>query len=160
MTTIVYRNGVFAADGASFAGSLRQPGNVAKIVRCPGGFLAGACGSAAFCESWNAWASGGRAGEPPQPAPDDDKSGGDCGILIHPDGRLQQFEAFGVYFVEGDYYAIGAGDAVAMGAFFVGATAEQAIRAAIFHDSHTGGDPTILELDALAILAATEEKAA
>lgn len=146
MTTIVYRDGVLAADGAAFAGHLRQPGNVTKVVRSPAGHLAAACGSAAFCERWNAWVQGGMAEDPPEPERDTPEHGGDCGVLVHPDGRLQAFESFGPYFVDGPYFAMGAGDAIALGAFYAGASAEVAIMAAITYDAHTGGSPTILRL--------------
>lgn len=147
MTTIVYRDGVLAADSMSLAGNIIQPGSVIKIVRGPRGELGGACGSTAFCENWKLWVSGSLNEMPEHEGPVGDE-GGDMGIVVHPDGRLELFEHNGSYFVDGPYFADGAGAAVAMGAMYMGATAEQAIRAAIKHDAFTGGEPTLLSLSA------------
>jgi len=50
--------------------------------------------------------------------------------------------------VRAPFYALGSGYQVAMGAMEFGATAEEAVRAAIKWDTGSGGDVTVLRLGA------------
>ncbi|PIB91272.1 hypothetical protein [Caulobacter sp. FWC2] len=154
MTTIAYRDGVLAADTQSTCGNHRQPGEAIKVAVGPMG-LGTACGSAAFCETWLAWV---RGDEPERPVPERaDEHGGDCGILIHRDGRLQLFEHNGAHFPAGAYFAEGTGMGPALGALYHGATAEQAIEAAIALDVFSGGRVMAVRL---ADIPATQAEAA
>lgn len=140
MTTIVYRDGVLAADTVTSRGNSLLRG-VTKIARGPDGRLGGACGSAAFMGEWLAWISTG--GERPMPK-SDEKYGDDVGLLIDAAGNLEIHEASGVFKINPPYYAMGSGSPEALGALFAGADAETAVKAAIEHDAHTGGDVIVL----------------
>lgn len=113
---------------------------VTKIVKGPDGRMGGACGSAAFMGDWLTWLK--HEGERPTPEQDENRS--DCGLVIWPDGRIEMFEAGGSFEMTPPYFAIGSGRPEALGAMYAGATAEQAVRAAIEHDAFTGGDVTVL----------------
>lgn len=137
MTTIAYRDGMLAADTALSYGSMLR--GATKIVRAPDGVLAGAAGNATYCTAFLDWACGERS---PKNAPKAKMSNGsmDRGVLFHPSGLVEIFEQDGIIRCRPPYYAFGSGKAEALGAMFVGATAEQAVRAAIEHDPDTGGD--------------------
>lgn len=140
MTTIAYRDGVIAADGASFRGQTRIDGMV-KVARGPEGRLGGACGHAGFMTGWLDWIAG-RCSAPPEPKMTQDTA--DAGLIVYPDGRIELHEADGVFSIATPYYAMGCGRDQALGAMFTGATAEVAIKAAIAHDAYTGGEVTVL----------------
>jgi len=141
MTTIAYKQGVLASDtGATMGGS--RLGRVEKIVRAADGRLAAAAGNAAYAHAFRAWVLKGE-GEPPS-AKSDDPSVANRGIIFHPCGRIQVFEDVGSFDVTAPYYAIGSGRPEALGAMHAGATAEQAVRAAMEHDEHTFGEVLVL----------------
>jgi ATP-dependent HslUV protease subunit HslV len=140
MTTIVYRDGVIAADTMLSCGDSLKYG-ITKIARGPDGRLGGGCGDAAFTTPWLRWLRG-DIDQMPEPKFDD--KGGDTGFVVWPDGKIEVFERGGSFMVEWPYFAIGSGSPEAMGALFVGASAEEAVRAAIQHDAHTGGAVQVL----------------
>lgn len=61
-------------------------------------------------------------------------------LMIKPNGRVYKYDNDNPHYLKGvDYLAIGTGQSVALGAFYQGATAVEAIQAAIEHDSHSRG---------------------
>lgn len=139
MTTIAYRDGVLAADTLMCSGDSKLAG-VTKIAQGPGGRMGGACGTAAFLGGWLAWLTG--DGNRPTPVRGDNQN--DCGLVIWPDGRIEVFEDGGSFVVTAPYFAMGSGRPEALGAMFAGADAETAVRAAMAHDCHSGGETTLL----------------
>lgn len=145
MTTIAYRGGVLAADTA-YSNSWVVDGRSPKIVRLPDGRLGAATGDASFMGLWLRWCEGGCDGERPAPGLDKDGETRDTAILVELDGSLTVYEGRGSFNYRPEYIAFGSGRGVALGAMWAGATAEQAVRAAIEHDTHTRGSVTVLEL--------------
>jgi hypothetical protein len=136
MTTIVYRNGILAADSQITFGSKLM--GATKIVRAHDGVLAGAGGKGGYAREFLDWAVGDRRSTPPEAKEGDDFM--DRGCLFYPDARVEVFEASGRMIYHPPYYAFGSGGSEALGALYMGATAEQAVAAAIAHDIYTGGD--------------------
>jgi hypothetical protein len=133
MTTIVYRDGVMAADSGSWAGDASH-GWAEKVVRGVDDVLYGCAGDAAEAEGFLAWVRSGYRGEPPKPEYSADKKESSFIVLIaRPGERVGLRSGGGEERYEAPYYAIGAGASVAFGALFMGATAEQAIEAAKEH---------------------------
>jgi ATP-dependent HslUV protease subunit HslV len=141
MTTIVYRDGELAADTGMTAGG-SMVGHVTKIGRNAKGDLAGAAGDASYNFAFIAWFVVGEQGSAPE-AKEDDKAF-DRGVIFRRDGRIEVFEPRGRFECSAPYYALGSGRPEALGALFMGATAEQAVRAAMAHDANTFGDVDVL----------------
>lgn len=137
MTTIAYRHGIIAADTGMTVGGSRL-GSARKIVCGPRGDLAGGAGSAAYSEGFCKWVAGGETGEPPKPNSDD--HGMDRGVIFRVNGAIEVHEPEGAFTCQAPYYAFGSWRPEALGAMYMGATAEQAIRAAMAHGAHTFGD--------------------
>lgn len=75
------------------------------------------------------------------------KSSDDCydtGIVFHRDGRIELHEVGGAFTLTASYYAVGSGRDQALGAMHAGASADDAVRAAIAHDVWTSGDVDVL----------------
>ena len=128
-----------ACDTMSSWGTLKV-GVETKIFRIPGG-LVGFAGDMSEFDKMLAWLMGDRQGKFPF-----GKSGPDC-IFAHSDGSLATIEGSGqlVPVTEG-FVAIGTGKPVAYGAFHMGASAAQAVAAAIKFDLRTGGKVRTLRL--------------
>lgn len=143
MTTIAFRDGVLAADTlVSWSGG--RAGSLRKIVQGPEGALAGACGTASFTWAFLRWFEEGESGAPP----DRNKDDGDEGMIVRPNGVCEVYDCCGRHDLIGPYVATGSGWKFALGAMFVGADAEGAVRAAMQHDVATGGDVVTLSLSA------------
>lgn len=138
MTTIAYRDGVLAAD-TLICESDRRVGRVVKIMR-RAGILAGVAGCLAHMQAFHSWFMGGMIGEPPAMKTGERTSDA---IIVH-DGRILGLGELGWDVMKANYYAIGSGAGVALGAMASGATAEQAVQAAIELDVWSGGDITVL----------------
>lgn len=138
MTTIAYRDGVLAADTLQTA-----PGGItskcATKIGGKNGVLWAATGDAAWCKSFRDWVATGMAGDAPKA---DEESGG---IIFAPGNTIIVFHRNGVEQREGlPFWADGSGQDYALGAMQVGATAEEAVRAAAAWDHHTGGEIMVL----------------
>jgi ATP-dependent protease HslVU (ClpYQ) peptidase subunit len=132
MTTIAYRAGVLAADTQMIQGT-SVIGQTVKIVRRKDGVLCGGAGDLAWVQGFQRWFLEGEEGDPP---PLDDAS---KGLIIRPKKPIEMFEEFGAIEWTSPFVAIGSGKEFALGAMYVGATAEQAVRAAMVLDPFTGG---------------------
>lgn len=141
MTTIVYRDGVLAADTLACAGD-NKIGSVIKITRNSNGDMAGAAGLASYNYAFLRWFSSMESGDPPKATRDNDNY--DRGVIFRRTGQIVVFEPDGKHELSAPYYALGSGRPEALGALYAGASAELAVRAAIAHDRGTGGDVTIL----------------
>jgi hypothetical protein len=134
MTIICYRDGIMAADGAQYMGSMRVS-RMEKIICLPGGELFAATGPAGYIQRLHNWLRGAVPG--PMPRTDDE---GFSGLLISPLGLVQAIDCFGELFpMEAPWLAIGYPDAFARGCMAGGATAEQAVRLCLEHHDGCGG---------------------
>jgi ATP-dependent HslUV protease subunit HslV len=88
------------------------------------------------------WFVKGERGRPPKA--NEDTNNFDRGVIFRNGGRIEVFEPSGTFSMSAPFYAMGSGKSEALGAMWAGATAEQAVRAAIDLDPSCGGDVTIL----------------
>lgn len=136
MTTIAYRDGILAADTQMAADDLRC-GEASKIMR-QGRLLIGFCGKLSNFEAFRSWLVGGMEGR--------FRSEGGNVFILPPSGPA-------IVWGDGDYpwretsdfWALGSGERIAIGAMDAGATAEDAVRAAIRWDTSSGGEVLTLQ---------------
>lgn len=137
MTTIAFRDGVLAADSLVTCNGLRDSTAV-KIHRVKGVLLGGS-GASAIYQKFRDWVVGGMKGQCPIEGHDFN------GLLVSPFGVIG-FNTSGPVFVNAPFYALGSGYQIAMGAMEMGATAEEAVAAAIKWDISSGGEVVTLSL--------------
>lgn len=144
MTTIVYRDGVLAADSRGYSGDATPIGNKLKIHKLKDNSLVGVTTAhPGFSEQITNWLNDGAR---PEEIPNTD-----------PDFAALHITQEGVFYycdnytpsgpLSSDYYAIGSGCKYAYGALGMGANAEEAIRIAMQFDVFTGGEVTSLKFD-------------
>lgn len=136
MTTIAYRDGILAGDTLRTSNGMRD-GFTRKVHKI-GRLLIAACGTAALCAEFRSWVVAGLNG----PSPFNDKKGdeGGNGLVIMPDGLAVIWGSSGPWALKQvPFVAMGSGEQVAMGAMAMGASAEQAVAAAMSLDTGSGG---------------------
>lgn len=139
MTTIAYRDGVLAADRLITSGTLRC-GEMRKIATNEAGWLCGCAGPITASAIVLAWIEAGAEGEPPEAKEAD-------AIIVSPDGAVHFWTGYGpLTRAHGDFFAVGSGERIAVGAMAAGASAIDAVRIAIAHDTATGGPVDYLTL--------------
>lgn len=145
MTTIVYRDGVMAADRRAYSGDKKGIGAKTKIHRLDDGTLWGVSSSNVGADALiRRWVEGGCGdASPDQLKPDSFEL-----LLVRPNGDV--FYANGNLDLTGplkaDFFAIGSGDHFAMGAMAMGASAAKAVQIASDLDLWSGEGMTVLEL--------------
>lgn len=135
MTTIAYRDGILAADTQINSGNGNRAGSLQKIGATKDGFwwaFSGACQKQAECAAWAEV----REGDPPEID--------GVLILIDPNGSHREWWGEGWLSPNDPQAAWGSGERIARGAMFAGATAVDAVRAAIALDPESGGKITVL----------------
>ena len=144
MTTVAWRDGIMAADTQSIKGDMKAIGCIKlfKTTNTRGKtVLLGISGdyleAMLYVEQY-----GGCFEEPPQ------KVTGDVDILIWDGKRLWEDSSLQhpVLVPKCKYYAVGSGASVAMGAMFMGASAKEAVSAAIAIDAMSGGRVVTMSL--------------
>lgn len=141
ITTIAYRAGVIAADTQMIQGT-SIIGHVTKIVRRDDGALCGGAGDLAWVQAFHRWFLDGCDGDPPRF--DDDCS---KGLIIRRRKPIEIFESCGAFEFRPAFVAIGSGKEFALGAMQVGASAKQAVKAAMAFDPGSGGTVMALSHD-------------
>ena len=144
MTTIAYRDGILAAGTLCTINNSIE-GRVVKIAR-RGPIMAGAAGSAPMCRAFLDWFKAGMQGEAPATQHPVSSDWNYWGLIVTPD-RLVTLMASGWMSHRAPYYAMGSGAEYALGAMAAGATAAEAVEAAMRHDTRTGGEVTVLSAD-------------
>lgn len=140
MTTIAYKDGVLAADTLATCNGYLE-GRQTKIARV-GKALVGAVGSTPMCNRFRGWVAAGMTGESPFEGKDEGN-----GIVVTPDGVIVVWSHLGPWAVQDrPYYALGSGEQIAVGAMAAGASAEEAVRIAMRHDTISGGDVMVLRV--------------
>lgn len=138
MTCIAYRDGVMACDTKCGYGPTPF-GDLCKISRRRNGDLAGAAGEALYNHKFQQWFLKNR-GKPPSARRNPDNMEE---TLIVPAGwhnACLSVEDRELVVFNGPHFAIGSGRRVAMGALHAGASAIEAVKAAIAYDEGCGGD--------------------
>lgn len=146
MTTIVYRDGVLAADTRGYSGNHTPVGNKTKIFNLEDGSILGLSSPRpGLSEAFRDWLEN---GSDMNAIPKFDQfqisalritSDGDIFYYddsVYPSGPLRA-----------DYFAIGSGDHYAFGALYAGATAIEAVEAAGQFDSFTNQDVESIKLN-------------
>lgn len=144
MTTIVWRDGVMAADSRGYGGDKCPVGQKQKIKRLADGTLIGCSSNTpGQPEAVLAWYEAGADVEKAPKFPENHFRF----LAVKPDGSAYLGEDS--FYLAGplsaEFYAVGSGEQYAMGALHMGATATQAVRAAIDLDVWTGGEITVLK---------------
>ena len=141
LTVACYRNGTLASDRAIATSNDLIFGYRTKIRRTNGKLIA-TCGQSQNGVAFQEWFE---AGEPEDKKPDLDNDF--SALVIEPDRTIKLYNnKLYAYVSETDYAAIGNGDHCAMGAMFMGASAEEAVRAACAHVLGCGGGVDVLRL--------------
>ena len=132
MTTLVYRDGILAADSRGTVNGYITPALDQKVFKLGDGRLLGFTGEAnSFCP-FKQWVEDGEMA----PAPEMIES---RAVVIAKTGPRRIFEGKGWYEERGPFSAWGSGMAAALAALYMGATAVEAVRIAIKVDSNSGG---------------------
>jgi ATP-dependent protease HslVU (ClpYQ) peptidase subunit len=139
MTTIAYRDGVLAGDTLLSYGPTQMPGHFRKVHKLGNGALYGFAGSAEVGEIMRRRLINIGQNDGILEDATDLKGEPFEAILVQPDGETFFFENRTWCRLEFPYVAMGSGKEHAMGAMHVGASAKQAVKAAITLDSATGG---------------------
>lgn len=138
MTVVVYRDGVMAGDRLVTRGGYRV-GYTTKVFRTGDGSLWGCAGETASISNFTGWLLGGMEGAMPVPI-DRGETSSYCVLHVDAGGVVRRLEAEGWCCAGGYGYAvIGSGLAVALGALHAGASARDAVLAAIEHTADCGG---------------------
>jgi ATP-dependent protease HslVU (ClpYQ) peptidase subunit len=132
MTTVVYRDGILAADTlVTQGGAVKVHGEYRKIRRI-GDHLVGTSGGVADCERFVNWLMAGEDAEPPK--------GEYAAIVVSPNGRVREIE--GGHPLprprNAKFFAIGSGAPFALAAMYAGADAVTAVKIAAKIDTATG----------------------
>lgn len=136
MTIITFRDGVLAADTLVTHNGTRVS-HAQKIFRV-GDWLIGACGTFGGIKPVEAWV---KAGADLDTAIDFGKVEDTGAILVGPSGKTYHADTGGGYVCEelSPFLAIGSGSEIALGAMYHGATAIEAVNAAIALETNCGG---------------------
>lgn len=142
MTIIVYKDGILAADSLISDGNLGW-GNIKKIAKTKSGYLAGSAGHQSKVIDFLVWAKKEDFSTLPPTKHCDNES-----IIITPKGEIWFYEnSHNFVKMKNNFIALGDGAAIAMGAVFMGANAQEAVKAAIAYCITCGGDVRYEKLD-------------
>lgn len=143
VTTVVYRDGVLAADRRGYSGSKHPIGTKAKISRLTDGWLFGcSTPTPGLAEKLRRWVEENGV-EKSLPATLEAQA-----IVIRLDGAIFYFKDGDTFSgpLEAEYVAIGSGSEYALGALTMGADAAHAVEVAIACDVWSGGGVDCLSL--------------
>lgn len=139
MTTIVYRDGVLAADRRSSDGSYILPGRYRKAYKNKTGWLYAAAGTSGPCEDLNRFMH--RAPADMDMFQSKFPRGDYSALIVSPQGELYVVERGLVEEITkvASFYALGSGSGPALGALYMGASAVDAVEIAQQIDMKSGG---------------------
>lgn len=141
MTTLVYRDGILAADSKITYGATIMPGGAKKIHKLPDGALYGFVGSLESGELMRRWLLDREQRFPGI------KTDNFEGLIVSIEDGMLFFEDRDWVKIKLPYVAMGSGKEHAYGALQVGASAIQAVKAAMKLDAGSGGRVRSLELE-------------
>ncbi len=131
MTTLVFRDGVLAADSRCTNNDWIASGAIRKVRRLADGTLLGFCGTLPDVS---------RLAEALEAGKDDLPEIDGKVVVIRPSGAIRVYEDKGWFDLDpAPFHAWGSGMPPALGALHMGASAEQAVRIACLVDSGSGG---------------------
>lgn len=132
MTTLAYRDGVFAADSRVVFGGWRAAYEVEKLYRLPDGTVCGLSGDYSAALKYAKWLADGSGGDTPSLV--------DSTVvqLLH-DGSITIHEDGASFSINTLFEAWGSGSVAARAAMYAGASASRAVEIASLLDENTGG---------------------
>lgn len=133
MTIVIYRDKTLAADTLITHGDTVWA-YAKKIIKAPDGSLAGAAGNLSFVQEFLDWAS--RVDREEYDPP---KSSHTNQALLITKKTVLYYTGPRPIVMTAKYIAIGCGTDIAYGALWMGASADQAVNAAIAHNGKCGG---------------------
>jgi 20S proteasome alpha/beta subunit len=140
MTTIAVRGTAIAADTQTTDGNGIKSTTGRKLFEVNGG-LVGVAGDLIDAMVFVEWLRNPKKARKPETHADF------LALELRADGKIYMWNAtLHALLMEDEYYAIGSGAPVAMGAMFAGSTAEQAVRAAIKWDAYSSGGIAVAQL--------------
>lgn len=146
MTIVAFKDGIMAADSASFIGEMRVAAAIPKIIRAESGMLIGCAGSCDIIDTVVPWIAAGmvRADAPKIKIEDNDLDA----LVACPDGRLFRITEKLLPFAVAEPYAIGCGTAsvFARAAMLAGLSADAAVALCIEHCRNVGGQVQVERL--------------
>ena len=130
-----------AADSALLQGNTVTIGQTKIVKRPSDGAIIASTGSAAYGAAFRDWALAGEDRERQPKRPNEDSR-----AFIFLDGIVHTFETDNgpAFEHRPSYFAVGSGMDFAIGAMWMGASAEEALKAAIEHDAYTRGPILVL----------------
>lgn len=145
MTTVVYRDGIMAADTSTVAGDWLLPEKVTKIIKLVDGRLVGFSGNFNMLAGFLEWLCCPAEHLRPRPDFKDEASA----IVVSACGkRVLKFQQAGHHQCNGPFVVLGSGLPSALGALHAGVDAREAVRIAALVDPWTGGEIESITLDA------------
>jgi len=143
MTTIAYRDGILAADTATYIheGNLRMPDQTTKIFRLSDGSLIAGGGVKRQIVDFAKWFET-KEGDKPEIADATIIRVSPNGVITIYDGKTDERDI-----TDCPFYAIGSGAMAALAAMYMGARAEQAVEIAMKLDPWTGGEVVCERID-------------
>lgn len=150
MTTIAYRDGILAGDGYSLnGGDIIESRDRIKVYLVDKALVAG-CGYAPQIESYVNWMRSpegkGSYSPPPLAYTLGDREYTSSIFIVKSLASKKVITFLGEADMPCEYYAMGSGEELALGAMAHGASAVEAVQAAALHDSATGGVITAISL--------------
>ena len=147
MTIITVKDGIMAADTASFSGVLQMAAQFPKITRGTDR-LGASCGEVRDCFAFQEWIRAGASGdkEPTYYGKGDDEVS--C-LQLLTNGSVWRKDGNGPWYPVPEIYTLGHQQACmfADGAMAAGATAEEAVRLTIERVAYTGGSVQVERLE-------------
>ena len=137
MTIICYRDGMMASDSwIMMADSYSVFANTKKIIKTKKGTLAGATGKLSSLSEFLKWVAKDKLTNPPEYIFDEEFTG----LMILPNKKILLWESVHPSEVTAEYFVIGSGYDIALGALANGCNAAQAVATTIKHCKICGGD--------------------
>ena len=141
MTIIAYRDGVLASDSLIVECDTAWA-HTKKIIKTSEGYLAGACGDLSFLREFLDWVQLEDRYQYKAPKFSDANQA----LIVQSKQIVHFYCGKNPTLLSVKYIAIGNGCDIALGAFWKGANAHQAVEAAIAHNVNCGGNIDTLEL--------------
>jgi len=149
MTLVAYRDGVVAADSATWgAGGRVITGHNKKIRRLNSPLMAGAlvvcAGASGVIARFHEWLEAGGKGEREAVKAGD----GFQALIVHADGGVTRYDEEWLPFaLQAPYHVLGAAEAFMLGALAAGASAKEAVRLAMVHTEGGAGEIQVEQLN-------------
>jgi hypothetical protein len=144
VTIVCVKDGVMAADGSVFDGSVLVETSMAKIVRSNDGAVAAACGVSGLTRRFRRLFLWSNPGTRAEEWPAADKESGFEAIWIELDGGVWRMGWDGQPHAAPAISAAGGAWELALGAMYAGASAEEAVKICINRHAHAAGEVQVM----------------